>query len=159
MTQTKNLSGVFAVSTVLVFLFFGVAGDYLGWMGSNGVCYRYLGCNAGFFGYDAVVHLFSGVAGISLMVWFMQRYPRYDLLPKGFVKKFIALLALAALVGILWEFIEFAYDHFRILVLHMNLFSPDRLAQPSNSDTMGDLFSSMASAALTIVGLRLFRRI
>jgi hypothetical protein len=55
---------------------------------------------------------------------------------------------LVLLIGFLWEFVEFSCDHYRILVLHINIISPNTLYQPTNDDTMGDLSAEVVGALL-----------
>jgi hypothetical protein len=101
-----------------------VGNRFFGFM-SDATCFHYLGCNAGFFGYDALTHFVCGIV-IALGL-------------KDKTKNLLELLAYAALIGVCWEILEFGYDHFRMVVLHMNLTNPNTLSQPSNVDTMGDL--------------------
>ena len=121
------------------------------WFGDNSFCFRYFGCNAGFFGYDAFFHLFGGVLFASFFVWLARKYQSFNLFQNNAWKNFIILLAIVALLGIGWEFIEFGHDHvlnrfknlYAIKILHL-----EKLVQPTNSDTVGDLFFDLAGAAI-----------
>ncbi|HVT75136.1 MAG TPA: hypothetical protein VHD69_01805, partial [Candidatus Paceibacterota bacterium] len=62
--------------------------------------------------------------------------------------------SLVALVAIGWEASEFAYDHIRIIVFHMNLTDPNVMAQPSNTDTMGDLMLETLGGVLSVLGCK-----
>ncbi|HEU5114353.1 MAG TPA: hypothetical protein VFT82_01145 [Candidatus Paceibacterota bacterium] len=123
----------------------------------NALCYPYLGCNIGFFGYDALLHFVSGMMEVAGLVWLGLRYRLYSFQDR-FWKNAVFLIALIALIAVSWEFVEFAYDHFRMDILHTNLTNPNQMAQASNSDTMGDIFFSMLGSAITIFGTRLFKK-
>lgn len=130
-------------------------GDIWGMM-RNSQCFKYLGCNAGFFGFDALVHFLAGILFITFVLWLFHKYPKLNLLHGDFWKNAIILLAIVALLGVTWEIMEFSADHIRMNILHENLTHPNHLAQPSNSDTMGDLTFGLLGAALSIGMLRLF---
>ena len=130
-------------------------GDIWGMM-KNSQCFKYLGCNAGFFGFDAFVHFLAGILFIMFVLWLFHRYPKLNLLHANFWKTAVILLAIVALLGVTWEVIELAADHIRMDVLHENLTHPNRLAQPSNGDTMGDLTFALLGAALSIGALKKF---
>ncbi len=129
---------VVSVSAAFVTLEF-ILGYGLGFM-KNTQCFRYFGCNAGFFGYDALVHFTGSILEIAIVMWIMEKYPRTNLLTNNFWKNLLLLVAIEALLGISWELLELSFDQLRIYVLHMNLLFPtNHLAQASNTDTMGDL--------------------
>lgn len=119
----------------------------------NGKCFQYLGCNIGSFGYDAVVHFFSGIFEAILLIWLCHRFPKTNILHEDSAwKNILVLIAFVALLAVGWELLEFAADHFRIYILHQNLTHPNILAQPNNTDTMGDfifgLFGAFVGALL-----------
>jgi hypothetical protein len=116
---------------------------------ANGVCYRFIGCNSGFFGYDMIVHLVSGIMDAALIVWLMGKFPQANLLHGRFWKDALIIISLVALVAVSWEFCELSHDQFRMKVLGENMTTPNRLDQPTNDDTMGDMTFSIAGAALT----------
>jgi hypothetical protein len=112
---------------------------------NNAYCYPLLGCNAGFFGYDAAVHWVSGtVIGLGLL-WLNRRS----------AWKF-ALASLAVALG--WEFLEWSYDTIRRVAFHMDLLHPANiLTQPTPIDTLGDMAMGLLGTAV-IYGLFWLRR-
>jgi hypothetical protein len=109
---------------------------------ANGLCFHLLGCNIGFFGYDGLVHLVSGLCiGLGLL-WFK----RHD--PKEF-----ALWTLS--VALAWEASEWVFDTFRMSVLHMNLFIPENImTQPTTLDTIGDMVLGCLGTAIIYAAYR-----
>lgn len=150
MRKTPGL-GTFLVS---VFTLAEVIGGHsFGWM-DNSRCFKYLGCNAGFFGYDALIHFLGGMIEAVFILWLAKKFPKFNFLQKNFWKNAVILIALIALLSVGWEFVEFGYDHVRMDILHQDLLYPtNRLRQPSNSDTMGDLFFGLFGAAVMIAVL------
>lgn len=136
------------IFSVLMFVLLAGTGLYGPDLMANGLCYRYLGCNTGFFGFDAVVHLASGITETLLALWLMRRFPSISLLHSSFWKNLVIIVSLAVLFAFIWEFLEFVPDHYRVFVLHINLFSPNRLYQPDNTDTMGDMVAALLGAIL-----------
>lgn len=131
-------------------------GDILGLL-SNSMCFPYLGCNVGFFGFDALIHFVGGAFLTTLILWLGERYKKFDLLQDNFWKTVLILLALIAFFGVVWEIWEFAIDHFRMLVLHENLLYPvNRLNQPTNGDTIGDLTFNFLGALVAIAITKIF---
>lgn len=101
---------------------------------------RNLGCNYGFFGYDALWHLIGGILAGSAFVLISGKRPRY-----------FALLAIVTLASVGWEALEFGHDKVfnRIPVINkIEFLHFERVAQPSNADTVGDLLFSIAGAAI-----------
>jgi len=138
----------------IVFEFFADAWTY--WI-DNALCFRYLGCNAGFFGYDAAVHFLAGVFEAVLLVWLCQRFPRFCVLHEDSIRKnILVIVSLVVLLTLGWELWEFSVDHLRMDVLGENLSNPNVLGQPSGSDTMGD-FAFGAVGAL--VGALVVKRV
>jgi hypothetical protein len=149
--KNERLFGILALFLVPVFLFLSIGGDLIHWM-SNQACYTYFGCNLGFFGYDALVHFTSGMTEITLIIWLTRKSPAGWRHP-------LVLIALAALIGVSWEFIEYCFDHYRMLVLHENLLYPiNTMTQPTNSDTMGDLTFGIIGAAIMTLFSKLVSR-
>lgn len=122
--------------------------------GSNAICNRYLGCNAGFFGFDLVEHFLFGVCAIWVLVWFFKKFPEYSLFTSTRWKNIVILLAFVVFVSVLWEIVECVYDVFRFDILWQPLlnFKIDLhiLAQPTNLDTMGDLSSGAIGALVAL---------
>lgn len=127
-----------------------VGGYFFSWL-NNSKCFTYLGCNAGFFGYDALVHFFSGMTEAVFIFWLAEKSQKFNFLHKSFWKNAIIIISIVALLGIGWEIIEFSYDQIRTHVLHQNLLDPNRLVQPNNIDTMGDLISTLIGALVILV--------
>ena len=122
------------------------------------VCYRFLGCNVGFGGYDAAEHFLFGVAFTLFIIWLSRRYARFSFDGYSAWRTILFIISFVALISVCWEFYECAYDAFRQNILHEVLFNfrlhINFLDQPSNIDTMGDLFYDIFGA---IVGCFWFR--
>jgi len=126
-------------------IIFSIA-DLLGQVGphleSNQLCFRLLGCNSGFLGYDALCHfLFGIVLGFGLLWLNIHSPKRFALLQaKEGWKNILILVACVALFCVIWELGEFSIDIFRSRILHIDLLHPmNVLLQPSDNDTMGDM--------------------
>ena len=150
MTGVSNFRtfGVVAISLVALFFAMVILGNHGPSLMANNRCFQLLGCNIGFFGYDALVHFVSGVTEVILIVWLIGKFPSLSLFHHRYWKNFLTLVAVVALIGCLWEMAEFGQDHFRMNVLHKNLTTPNNLDQPNNSDTMGDLVFSIFGATI-----------
>ncbi len=161
-TSTRRYSAstrhtLLLIVSTAIFLVLVIIGDYGPHLMANNLCYKYLGCNAGFFGYDVLVHFFSGMTEVVFILWLARGSAYYDIFHNnGFWKNFLILMGICALIGVSWEIVEFSYDHFRMDVLHMNLIHPNLLAQPSNADTMGDLTMGLIGAAFAAGISKLF---
>lgn len=154
--SSKKLKSLLYVSGALfaIAYFFG---DF--WIGLmyNGLCFRYLGCNVGFFGYDALVHFFSGIFEVLLVVWLCHKFPKFNILHEDSLwKNVLVLIAIVALLSAGWELFEYAADYVRMHILHQNMTNPNILAQPSNSDTMGDFTLGLAGFSVGVLLLRFF---
>jgi hypothetical protein len=142
----------------LIFFFVSVIGGELLKLNKDGLCFKFFGCNNGFFGFDGWSHFLAGLACASLAILLFKKYPHLNILQAGnktFWKNVIIILAIIALIGIVWEGVEFTYDHLRLLA-GINLYNPYDFAQPTNIDTMGDLLLSLldtVSAAATGSGM------
>lgn len=152
------LNMAFAV-TLSAFIVGAIAGR---WLMPNELCFRYLGCNAGFFGFDALLHFTAGVAESALIIW-LALFPKTRMfeLRSSLWKNALILIALVALLSIGWEILEYNHDHilrsyawFRAMAFVHPMFQ----AQPSLSDTMGDLTVTLIGGLLTTPLLRLFRK-
>ncbi len=140
--------GLFALFSLMT-----VGSEPLGFM-KNSTCLPYMGCDAGFFGYDALTHFVCGIVVAVGLAWLAGRHPRAKIFGPSRLKNFLTILAVAALVGMLWEVFEFGFDHFRSIVLHMNLYHPNQAAQPSNSDTVGDMLFGLLGSIFGSMPLR-----
>lgn len=111
--------------------------------GGNSQCLKYLGCNMGFFGFDAVWHFFGGIFIASTIVLIERMFPRLDFFQEDKLKNYIIFIALVVMIAVGWEMLEFTHDH--VLgeipyVRDIKILELQSVAQPSNPDTMGDLF-------------------
>ena len=153
MQKTSRLGGLLITSTSAWGFVWFVNGNLIGWM-ENSICFKYLGCNAGFFGYDALVHFLAGMMEAVFILWLAKKFPKFNFLQRSFWKNAIILIALVTLLGVGWEFLEFGYDQARINLLHHDLLHPtNSLRQAGNTDTMGDLFFGLLGAAIIIAAL------
>ena len=129
--------------------------DFLGQVGvgsastglmKDGLCFSYVGCNSGFFGYDAFVHFCAGVAGTLFFVWLCRTYPSIDILPATRRGRLLVIFASVMLCGFFWELLEFSGDLISVHILHLSVLHPNNLSQPTNADTMGDMsFNGLGS--------------
>ena len=133
-----------------LFLIESPGGDMVGLM-NNDACYHLLGCNSGFLGFDFLVHITSGIVLMCLMIWLIQNYQSFHIIHGSFKQKFFILIAIMALIGIVWELGEFAHDSYRIYMLHEDLRHPNTMDQPSNADTMGDMFANLCGGSLALL--------
>lgn len=135
---------------------------FVGWLvGSNGphlmsndICFDFLGCNVGFGGLDALLHLVSGVGEVVALVWLSLRNARLSLFQEKFWKNMVIVISIASMIILLWEVGELGLDQFRATVLDKNLIAKNELYQPNNLDTMGDVVFSLVGAAITGYVLR-----
>ncbi len=155
-TISMNRLTIAVIITVCIFLLGWILGSYGPDLMSSAVCYTLLGCNAGFFGYDAVLHFVSGIMDVLLILWVTRQFPQVNLFHDRYWKNALIILALVAFIAVTWETIELAHDQFLMKVFHENLRVPNHLTQPSNDDTMGDMIFSLVGAACTIRLLRPF---
>ncbi len=144
---------ILAIITSAIFLVTTILGEGIGGsLAANPSCYPYLGCTSGFFGYDAIEHLLFGIAGTFVLVWLFKKFPHYSLLNTIRWKNILMFIALIVLISVLWEFLECAHDVFRISILHQPLTNVklhlNLLDQPSNLDTMGDLFFGLFGSVI-----------
>jgi hypothetical protein len=143
---------IFLVIATVVWLALTILGEFVTGWATNNICYQYLGCNDGFFGYDAVEHLLFGFALVFVFLWLGGVIPRVSLVAGNRMKTIVTLVAYVALVAVLWEMYECGWDQYRVVVLHETLFSfklhIDALAQSSNLDTMGDISFSLLGALI-----------
>lgn len=120
----------------------------------NVTCFKYLGCNSGFFGYDAIQHLLFGSTLLFAIIWFCKKFPKYSIFEKERWKNIIILISLITLVALLWELLEFFHDSYNVTILHEHLLNYrlhiNTLDQPSNQDTMRDMFFNVFGAIIGI---------
>lgn len=152
MRNTPGLDTLLVLLVSIWILVWFVGGNVFGLL-NNSLCFNYLGCNAGFFGYDILVHFLAGMMEIVFILWLTKKSAKFNFLGENLWKNILLLIALMALLSISWEMYEFICDHLRMNVLHQNLLNQNRLWQASNSDTMGDLFFGLFGAAVMIAVL------
>jgi hypothetical protein len=149
--QRSRLTVFLSIATA-VWLVLTVLGEFITGWATNNICYRYLGCNDGFFGYDAMEHLLFGFALLMCMLWLADRFPPLSLIARKRIKTIVTLIAYVALTAVIWEMFECAWDQYRVVILHETLFSfklhIDALSQSSNLDTMGDISFSLFGALI-----------
>ncbi len=125
----------------------------------NSACYPYLGCDAGFFGYDALEHFLFGLTAVGAIIWLCERFPNYSILRGNRLEMGLVLISLVCFIAVLWEIGECFRDaylldiaHIRLLDLRLHI---NYLAQPSNFDTMGDLSFTLLGSAISLLLLLL----
>ena len=142
--------GPWLLAASVVFLVFEFTGAiYPNWM-ANPLCFRIIGCNAGFFGYDSLVHGVSGIAETLTIFWAAERFPRFNVFHSSSLSlSALMVLGIVSLASVSWELIEFFWDTVLVVVPYINLIV---LNQPSAADTIGDtslgLFGSIVTLAL-----------
>jgi hypothetical protein len=148
-SHDRRLTVFLSVATVVWFAL-TVLGEFITGWATNNICYKYLGCNDGFFGYDAMEHLLFGFALLTFMLWLAGRFPSFSLIARTRIKTIVTLIAYVALAAVVWEMFECGWDQYRVVILHETLFSfklhIDALSQSSNLDTMGDISFSLFGA-------------
>ncbi len=145
------------VSTFIFITVQFIGGDVFG-LSRSGRCFALLGCNAGFFGYDAFVHFVAGITLALLIIWLGKVYPGLRVISANFWKSVIIVIALCALIETGWEVFEFGVDHVRMDILHQNLVSANQLLQTNNSDTMGDETFNLIGGVVAIIMIALFQQ-
>jgi hypothetical protein len=147
---------IILVTLFLIGWIFGAFGPTLM---SNQKCFVLLGCNIGFFGYDAALHFLSGIMDSTLIVWLMRKFPEVNLFHDRFWKNFVVIITFVAFIAVAWEFGELCSDQFRMKVLHENLTTPiNLLKQPTNNDTMGDMTFTILGAVVATYALKSLMR-
>lgn len=149
--KTSWLDGFVAVSFTAYVLGEFVGGHILENLMSNQACYPYLGCNVDFGGYDAIVHFFIGVMKVAIILWLVKEYPKWNIFRGSFFENLVVFIALLALLGVVWEMMEFVYDAVGVHSFHLSQANPNQLAQASNADTMGDMFFDLLGGTLAVL--------
>jgi hypothetical protein len=92
-----------------------------------------------FWWYDMVLHFFGGVMVAMILLYSAEKWPEFIQLPGNRFMRFVVAVSFVALIGVLWEFYEYALDYvFRSFDLQL----PDTL-----SDLFFDLFGASCVAA------------
>lgn len=143
--------GTVALASTAVWALTTLYGELFGGA-PNSACYPYLGCDAGFFGYDALEHFLFGFAAVWITVWLCRIFPKHSILAVEHWKSWLILVAFVMLIAVFWEIGEWFRDaylldiaHERLLDLRLHI---NYLAQPSNFDTMGDLIFTLLGSFL-----------
>ncbi len=156
--MNKKLCSV-AYSAVGVFIVLWILGKWGPHYIANDKCYAFFGCNAGFFGYDAVLHFVSGIMEASLIILLSIKVSALNFFHEKFWKNCIVIVSLVATIAVFWEIGELSHDQYKMKILHENLRVPtNRLNQPSNNDSMGDMTFSILGGAITAAALRSYMR-
>jgi len=115
---------------------------------------NFIGSKAGVYGvwpyFDIPMHFLGGasIAVMGLVAWDMGLgYGQRSLSSIPFLVKAVAVIGLVAIVGIVWEWLEFIHDFERAFT--QVIFIP---AQPSIGDTMKDLFFDLFGAVSAFAG-------
>jgi len=154
--KTSSSAAIIAIVATTIYLIANIIGEGIGGsLAANPSCLKYFGCTAGFFGFDAVEHFLFGVAGTFVLIFIFQKFPKYSILSDKRWKNILIIIALIALISVLWELLEFAHDIIRIDILHQALvnwrLNINLLDQPSNFDTMGDLTFGLLGSVITLI--------
>ncbi|MBI4159827.1 hypothetical protein HY504_01540 [Candidatus Wolfebacteria bacterium] len=123
----------------IAFLFLGIASLY-----GAGVFFGWSWPWAGFLWFDIVLHFFGGALGGLIFLYANRRWQimngREGI--SGFIFTLAALLAAVALIGVLWEFVEYAF--YIVMQYALNEKAPTMRVQASwYADTLGDLLSDL----------------
>lgn len=89
---------------------------------------------------DIPLHFLGGVFAAMFSWWFGHRFALFNIFHNDFLRNILILIAVAATIGVLWEFFEFSFDYFVVSQARFNWLN---MAQPSKADTMADLFFDM----------------
>ena len=143
-----------SIFLVIIFSILVCLGHYGPKLITNDKCYQYLGCNAGFFGYDAVEHFLFGIIVVMLIVWVMRKFKSLSMFQSSFWKNFLMIITIVTFISFCWEIAEFSHDQYRSKILHENIISPNIMDQPSNSDTMGDITFAILGSVLSACAIR-----
>jgi hypothetical protein len=109
----------------------------------NSLCLNYLGCNGGFFGFDAYRHLYSGMVVGFIILWFFLIHRKSTFFPLSISKQILFMIIAASIFCILWEAGEYIQDRIRIAFFDPTAVVNNRLSQPSVADTIGDSIFSL----------------
>jgi len=143
-----------AVLFTFIYLTLSLLGELTINLGYNSSCSKYIGCNSGFFGFDAFEHYFFGASLGFFVIWLGQKR-RFSLFFKELWKTIIVLIAVTALVSVFWEILEFLHDLIRVHIMNEHLIdfklNLNLLDQPNNIDTMGDLIFALLGTGSAIL--------
>jgi len=149
--------GAWTAVSVSVFVVAQFVGGDIFELSRNGRCFTLLGCNAGFFGYDALVHFLAGIMFAIFIVWLGESHPRFGFISANFWKSAVIVVALCTLIGTGWEIWEFGIDHLGSNVLRESFVLTGQLLQSGNSDTVGDEAFNLIGSVVAVVLLASFK--
>lgn len=99
---------------------------------------------------DIPVHFLAGVLSAAFFYWFFQKYPSHFDTSRNFWLTLILVLGFSALVGVFWEFTEYAYDY---LIGRFGLGL--KTLQFGLKDTLGDLVADLLGALVLAIFVKL----
>ncbi len=145
----KIASGLFF--SILFFIIITRIGDHAGWTANN-YCPNYFSCTIGFFGFDALQHFFGGIISLFIIGYYSELYPQYSLFHQNKVKNFVILLSVSIFLAFMFEGGEMVHDAFRFGIRHIaeSVSGHHQLDQPTNLDTMGDMFFHAIASMIVI---------
>ncbi len=124
----------------------------------NARCFPYIGCNAGLWGYDAVLHTLSGVIAVVALLWLGRIWSRFDFYSYTPLRRGVSIFIILLAIGIGWETWEFSVDQLVVGSVNPQLIRFGVPLQPSALDTVGDLVVSTVGGLVTLVVCGAFRR-
>src|SRR3989344_5543323 len=92
-SKISNLLAIFIFAFFISWLTLGLG---IGWI-SKFACFKYLGCNIGFFGYDFSVHFIFGLVAGIFVIWISEKFNKLSLLDGTRFKKWLVIIAFVAL--------------------------------------------------------------
>lgn len=99
-----------------------------------------------FWWYDMVLHFLGGVMVAMILLYYAEKWPSFIQLPGNWFVRFIFVVSFVALIGVLWEFYEYALDYvFRSFDLQL-------------SDTLSDLFFDLFGASFIAASHSLLKK-
>jgi hypothetical protein len=117
----------------------------------NDRCFRLFGCNIGFFGYDALIHLLSSIFEAVTIIWLMNKF---NLFKYNIWKNITLIIFIVFLLAVAWELCELVSDQIRLHSTTLELIHSNFFDQPNRSDTIGDIAFSILGAGITTLLLR-----
>lgn len=100
---------------------------------------------------DIPQHFFGGVLAALIFYWINYSYPHFFRLVSNFPAPLVLVVSWTALLGVLFEFAEFAYD----LIIFGYFGIGNFPSQLGLKDTMGDLFLDIVGGLALAIFMRL----
>ena len=86
--------------------------------------------------YDMLLHFLGGMMVAMLLLHYAEKWPSFIQLPGNRFVRFVCIVSFVALIGVFWEFYEYAAGYvFRAFDLQL-------------PDTLSDLFFDLAGASV-----------